>query len=234
MIPTPNATKGRVLVVEDENEIAEFVATELRFEGFDVRVEHDGMRGLMAARNDPPDVILLDWMLPGMDGLEVCKRLRQTSDVPIIMLTAKGETKDKVEGLNSGANDYLPKPFDLEELIARVNAQLRARKPRPKTRFQLAELSLDTESREVRRGERTIDLTPKEFDLLKYLIQHPRQVKTRDQILEAVWGYDFEGEDNVLEVYIRYLRNKIEREELPKLIHTVRGVGYVLREADAR
>jgi two-component system OmpR family response regulator len=150
------------------------------------------------------------------------------------MLTAKGETKDKVEGLNSGANDYLPKPFDLDELIARVNAQLRARKPRPKTRFQLAELSLDTESREVRRGERTIDLTPKEFDLLKYLIQHPRQVKTRDQILEAVWGYDFEGEDNVLEVYIRYLRNKIEREDLPKIIHTVRGVGYVLREADAR
>ena len=225
--------KGRILLVEDEPDIAEFVATELRFEGFEVRVEHDGMKGLLAARQEAPDLVLLDRMLPGIDGMDVCRRLRATSDVPIIMLTARGEVHERVEGLNHGANDYLPKPFDLEELLARVNAQLRARKPQPRTRFEVADLSLDVESREVRRGDRGIDLTPKEFDLLRYLIQHPRQVKTREQILQAVWGYDFGGEDNVLEVYVRYLRNKIEREELPKLIHTVRGVGYVLRPPDA-
>ena len=226
-------TKARILIVEDERDIADFVATELRFEGFDVRIEHDGMRGMVAARQDAPDLILLDRMLPGLDGLEFCRRIRQSSDVPIIMLTALGETRDRVEGLNTGASDYLPKPFDLEELLARVNAQLRTRKPQPKTRYELADLVLDEQARQVRRGDQNIDLTPKEFELLKYLIQHARQVKTREQILLAVWGYDFEGEDNVLDVYMRYLRNKVERDGAPKLLHTVRGVGYVLREADA-
>lgn len=226
-------TKARILIVEDERDIADFVATELRFEGFDVRIEHDGMRGMVAARQDAPDLILLDRMLPGLDGLEFCRRIRQSSDVPIIMLTALGETRDRVEGLNTGASDYLPKPFDLEELLARVNAQLRTRRPQPKTRYELADLVLDENARQVRRGDQHIDLTPKEFELLKYLIQHARQVKTREQILLAVWGYDFEGEDNVLDVYMRYLRNKVERDGLPKLLHTVRGVGYVLREADA-
>ena len=226
-------TKARILIVEDERDIADFVATELRFEGFDVRIEHDGMRGMVAARQDAPDLILLDRMLPGLDGLEFCRRIRQSSDVPIIMLTALGETRDRVEGLNTGASDYLPKPFDLEELLARVNAQLRTRRPQAKTRYELADLVLDENARQVRRGDQNIDLTPKEFELLKYLIQHARQVKTREQILLAVWGYDFEGEDNVLDVYMRYLRNKVEREGLPKLLHTVRGVGYVLREADA-
>jgi two-component system OmpR family response regulator len=224
--------KARILLVEDEPEIAEFVATELRFEGFEVRVEHDGMRGMIAARQDPPDLLILDRMLPGLDGLEITRRLRKTSDVPIILLTARGEPRERVEGLNAGANDYLPKPFDLDELIARVNAQLRALKPRPKTYFELGGLSLDTETREVKRDGQAIALTPKEFDLLKYLIANARQVRTREQILEAVWGYDFGGEDNVLEVYVRYLRNKIERPELPKLLHTVRGVGYVLKEAE--
>lgn len=228
--PTP---KARILLVEDEVEIAEFVATELRFEGYDVRVEHDGMRGMIAARQDPPDLLILDRMLPGLDGLEFTRRLRKTSDLPIILLTARGEPRERVEGLNAGANDYLPKPFDLDELIARVNAQLRAHKPRPKTVFVVGDLSLDAETREVRRGEQAISLTPKEFDLLKYLIAAPRQVRTREQILEAVWGYDFGGEDNVLEVYVRYLRNKIERPDAPKLLHTVRGVGYVLKEGDA-
>lgn len=226
-------SKARILIVEDERDIADFVATELRFEGFDVRIEHDGMRGMVAARQDAPDLILLDRMLPGLDGLEFCRRIRQSSDVPIIMLTALGETRDRVEGLNTGASDYLPKPFDLEELLARVNAQLRTRRPQPKTRYELADLVLDENARQVRRGDQHIDLTPKEFELLKYLIQHARQVKTREQILLAVWGYDFEGEDNVLDVYMRYLRNKVERDGLPKLLHTVRGVGYVLREADA-
>lgn len=222
--------KAKILIVEDEATIAEFVATELRFEGYEVLIEHDGMRGLMAARREQPDLVLLDWMLPGLDGLEVCRRLRQTSDVAILMLTAKGETPEKVLGLNTGADDYLAKPFDLEELLARVNALLRARKPAPKKRFVVGDLSLDVDSREVVRGDRHIHLTAREYDLLKYLIQHARQVLTRDQILEAVWGHDFEGEENALESYVRYLRAKIEQPDAPKLIHTVRGVGYVLKE----
>jgi len=196
--------KARILLVEDEPEIAEFVATELRFEGFEVRVEHDGMRGMIAARQDPPDLLILDRMLPGLDGLEITRRLRKTSDVPIILLTARGEPRERVEGLNAGANDY----------------------------FEVGGLGLDTESREVRREGQPIALTPKEFDLLKYLIANARQVRTREQILEAVWGYDFGGEDNVLEVYVRYLRNKIEKPDLPKLLHTVRGVGYVLKDTE--
>ncbi|MNS43667.1 Response regulator MprA [compost metagenome] len=224
----------RILVVEDEHAIAEFLATELKFEGFDVLVEHDGMRGLMAARQAAPDLILLDRMLPGLDGVELCRRLRSTTDVPIIMLTAKGEVFDKVEGLNAGANDYVAKPFHFEELLARIKAQLRAKKPEPKTQFAIADLSLDTKTREVRRGEQPVELTPREFGLLEYLIRHPRQVLTRSQILESVWGYEFNGDDGVLEVYIRYLRTKLEREGLPRLIHTARGVGYVLKEGEAR
>lgn len=227
------SSKARILLVEDEPDIAEFIATELRFEGYEVHVEGDGMRGLIAARNVAPDLIILDRMLPHLDGLEFCRRLRKTSDVPILMLTALGDVRDRVEGLQSGANDYLPKPFDLEELLARVGVQLRSRQKAPRTFFEVGDLSLDTASRQVRRGEATVELTPKEFDLLAYLIQHPRQVMTRDQILESVWGYDFGGDDNILEVYVRYLRNKIERKGLPRLIHTVRGVGYVVREGDA-
>ena len=224
------APAARILLVEDEPDIAEFIAMELAVEGYDVRVERDGMRGLVAARQDEPDMIILDRMLPGLDGLEFLRRLRQSSDVPILMLTALGQTRDRVEGLRLGANDYLPKPFDIEELLARVEAQLRARKPSVRTRYEVADLSLDLQSREVAREGQAIDLTPKEFDLLHYLIQHPRQVMTRPQILEAVWSYDFGGEDNVLEVTISNLRSKLERGGLPRLIHTVRGVGYVLRE----
>lgn len=227
-------TKARVLLVEDEPDIAQFIAMELEVEGFDVRVERDGMRGMIAARQDAPDLIILDRMLPGLDGMELCRRLRLTSDVPIIMLTALGQTRDRVDGLNAGANDYLPKPFDIEELIARVNAQLRARKPATKTRFELEDLSLEVDSREVRRGDRPIELTPKEFDLLLYLMQNARRVRPRSQILEAVWGYDFNGEDNVLEVTISNLRAKLEQDGLPRLIRTVRGIGYVLREAADR
>lgn len=222
--------RARILLVEDEPDIAEFVATELRFEGFEVRLEADGMRGLTAARQDAPDLVILDRMLPGLDGLEFCRRLRKGSDVPILMLTARGEVRDRIEGLNAGANDYLPKPFDLEELLARVNAQLRAHKPPARATFEVGDLSLDLTTREVRRAGSLVELTPKEFDLLAFLIQHPRQVLPREQILSAVWGYDFGGEDNVLEVYIRYLRNKLERADRAKLIHTVRGVGYVLKE----
>lgn len=225
-------TAARILIVEDESAIAEFLATELRFEGFEVLIARDGLRGMTAARQEAPDLILLDRMLPGLDGLDFCRRMRATSDVPIIMLTAKGEVSDKVEGLNTGANDYVSKPFHFEELLARVNAQLRQRKAPPRVRFELADLSLDLETREVRRGDRLLELTPREFGLLEYLIRHPRQVLTRDQILNAVWGFDFGGDDSVLEVYVRYLRNKIEAEGRPKLIHTVRGVGYALKEGE--
>lgn len=228
----PEAPRARILLIEDEHLIAEFVATELRFEGYEVQVEHDGMRGLIVARQDEPDLVLLDRMLPGVDGVELCRRLRQTTDLPIVMLTARSEVPERVEGLEAGANDYLPKPFAIEELLARVAAQLRARQPRPKTRMILADLSLDTASREVLRAGREVSLTPREFDLLCALLRHPRQVRPREALLEEVWGYDFGGEDNVLEVYVRYLRHKLERPGLPKLIHTVRGVGYVLKEGE--
>ncbi len=229
-VTTDPSNKLRILVVEDEAAIAEFLATELRFEGFEVRVERDGMRGMIAARQNPPDLILLDRMLPGVDGLEFCRRIRSSSDVPIIMLTAKGDLLDRVEGLNTGANDYVAKPFHFEELLARVNAQLRASRPAPKAVYRVGDLSLDPATREVRRGDSLIELTPREFGLLAYMIRHPRQVLTRDQILEAVWGFDFGGEGGVVEVYVRYLRAKLERDGLPRLFHTVRGVGYILKE----
>ncbi|HEY9854982.1 MAG TPA: response regulator transcription factor [Stenomitos sp.] len=222
--------KPRILLIEDEAPIAEFVATILRSENFEVLVESDGMRGMVAAYREEPDLVILDRMIPGLDGLELCRRLRRTSDVPILMLSAMGKPAERVEGLNTGASDYLAKPFDLEELVARVHAQLRMRRPRPKTCFVHGELSLDVSTREVRCGDRLIALTPKEFDLLALFMQHPRQVLTRAQILKAIWGYDYDGHDNVIEVYVRYVRNKLKAERLGRLIHTVRGVGYVLKE----
>ncbi len=228
----PTESPIRILYVEDNPEIAECVAAELRVEGFTVAVESDGMRGLMAARQQELDLIILDRMLPNMDGTDVCQRIRQTSDIPIIMVTALVSTRERVEGLDLGANDYLCKPFSVEELIARIYAQLRSRKSQPKTLQTFEDLSLDVSSREVYRGERRIDLTPKEFDLLSYLMSGPRQVRTRSQILTAVWGYDFDGETNVVDVYIRYLRAKIADPESASLIQTVRGIGYVLRTAE--
>ncbi|HEY9854913.1 MAG TPA: response regulator transcription factor [Stenomitos sp.] len=225
-----STARARILVVEDAPEVVELVAARLGAEGFEVRVSVDGQSGLSAARHEYPDLVILDRSLPGMDGLEVCRRIRQTSDVPILMLTAYGEVPDRIAGLNSGASDYLPKPFDLDELVARVHAQLRLRRPQPRTVFSLADLSMDVESREVRRGQMDISLTPKEYDLLRCLIQNPNKVMPRERIIEAVWGYDFDGEDNILEVYVRHLRHKIEQPEQPKLLHTVRGVGYVLKE----
>lgn len=222
--------QARILIIEDEPEIAGFIQLELQYEGYHVEVAHDGQRGLAAARQGAPDLIILDRMLPGLDGVEVCKRLRQSSDVPILMLTAKGETSDKVTGLDAGANDYLVKPFDLEELLARVRVQLRSKAGDDKQSYHFADLSLSVTTRDVRRGDRGIALSPKEFDLLQFFMQHPRVVLGRERILTAVWGYDFGGEDNVLEVYVRYLRQKLEADGEARLIHTVRGVGYVLRE----
>ncbi|MFW5779624.1 MAG: winged helix-turn-helix domain-containing protein, partial [Coleofasciculus sp.] len=183
------------------------------------------------ARESQPDLLILDWMLPGVSGLEICRRLRSTGDkMPIILLTAKDEVSDRVAGLDAGADDYVVKPFSLEELLARVRAHLRRNQEEDPETIQFADLSLNHSTREVYRGDRLIELTAKEFDLLDYLLSHPRQVLTRDQILERVWGYDFMGDSNIIEVYVRYLRLKLEANGEKRLVQTVRGVGYVLRE----
>ncbi|PIQ26280.1 DNA-binding response regulator [bacterium (Candidatus Blackallbacteria) CG17_big_fil_post_rev_8_21_14_2_50_48_46] len=225
-----DSNTAQILLIEDDSEIVAFIETELQCEGYKVEIARDGQQGLIAARQNPPDLIVLDRMLPGLDGLALCRRLRQSSDVPILMLTARSEVKDRVEGLDAGANDYLVKPFDLDELLARIRVQIRQRQPSERTLFEFADLKLDIISHEVYRAGQLIMLSPKEFELLHFFLQYPRHVLTRHRILEAVWGWDFEGEDNVLEVYIRYLRKKIELEGFPRLLHTVRGVGYVLRE----
>ncbi|MEO0828667.1 MAG: response regulator transcription factor [Cyanobacteria bacterium J06642_9] len=220
-----------ILLVEDEDKLAKFVQMELSYEGYDVKVANDGLAGLMTARDVEPDLVILDWMMPGMSGVEVCRRLRSTgSKVPVILLTAKDGVQDRVEGLDAGADDYVAKPFSIEELLARVRAHLRRNQPSENESLQFDDLSLNRKTREVFRGDRAIELTAKEFDLLDYLLDHPRQVITRDRILEEVWGYDFMGDSNIIEVYIRYLRLKLEAEGEKRLIQTVRGVGYVLRD----
>lgn len=224
--------KQHILLVEDEVKLAQFVKLELEYEGYQVTVANDGLGGLAAARELSPQLVLLDWMLPGLTGIEICRRLRQTQDkVPIIMLTAKDEISDRVKGLDAGADDYLVKPFSIEELLARVRAGLRRNQEQQAAiLLQFSDLTLNRSTREVFRSDRLIELTAKEFDLLEYLLAHPRQVLTRDQILERVWGYDFMGDSNIIEVYVRYLRLKLESEQDARLIQTVRGVGYVLKE----
>lgn len=220
-----------ILLVEDEVKLARFVELELSSEGYTLHVAHDGLTGLTMARESQPDLIILDWMMPGMSGLEVCRRLRATgSKVPVILLTAKDEVSDRVAGLDAGADDYVVKPFSIEELLARVRAHLRRTHEDNPDLLQFSDLTLNRRTREVNRNGRAIDLTAKEFDLLDYLISHPRQVITRDQILEKVWGYDFMGDSNIIEVYVRYLRLKLEEQGEKRLIQTVRSVGYVLKE----
>ncbi len=222
---------AHILLVEDEIKLAQFVKLELTHEGYEVTVANDGIGGLTAARESQPDLILLDWMLPGFSGIEVCRRLRATGDkVPVILLTAKDEISDRVEGLDAGADDYMVKPFSIEELLARVRAHLRRTQEEDPDVLEFSNLTLNQRTREVFREERAIELTAKEFDLLVYLMMHPRQVLTRDRILEQVWGYDFMGDSNIIEVYIRYLRLKLEESQEKRLIQTVRGVGYVMRE----
>ncbi|HEY9843132.1 MAG TPA: response regulator transcription factor [Candidatus Obscuribacterales bacterium] len=223
-------TAYKILIVEDDPKISRFIELELQCEGYEVFCALDGMEGLMQARTCQPDVVILDRMLPELDGMEVCKRLRQTSDVPIIMLTARNEFHDRVEGLDGGASDYLTKPFNLDELLARIRVQLRARKPVRQDILAFADLSLDLNSREVRRGQHPISLSPKEFELLCCLMKQPRHVVPRSRIYQTVWGWESEAMENVLDVCIHALRDKLETHDLPRLIHTVRGVGYVLRE----
>lgn len=222
---------SHILVVEDEAKLARFIELELQYEGYRVSVAADGLAGLAAVRESHPDLVILDWMLPGISGLEICRRLRATGDkVPVILLTAKDEISDRVAGLDAGADDYVVKPFSVEELLARVRTQLRRNQQDDPALLQFADLTLNRSTREVHRGDRLIELTAKEFDLLEYLLAHPRQVLSRNQILEKVWGYDFMGDSNIIEVYIRYLRLKLEANNEKRLVQTVRGVGYVLRE----
>lgn len=222
---------AHILLVEDEIKLARFLELELNSEGYRVSVAHDGMAGLTLARESSFDLAILDWMLPGLTGVELCRRLRATGNkIPVILLTARDEVGDRVTGLDAGADDYVVKPFSIEELLARIRAHLRRNSEPDLDLMQFEDLSLNRRTREVLRGQRAIELTVKEFDLLEYLLSHPRQVFTRDQILEKVWGYDFVGDSNVIEVYIRYLRLKLEENNEKRLLHTVRGVGYVLRE----
>ncbi len=223
----------RILVIEDEERIASFLKRGLIYEGYRVDVAYDGPSGLSMARENPPDLVLLDWMLPGLDGIEVCRRLRKAGDVPILMLTAKEDVADRVAGLDAGADDYLVKPFDFDELLARMRALFRRAQPasRPEV-MRFADLELDTGTHRARRGDRHIDLTAKEYELLELFMRNPRRVLTRELIFDRVWGYDFGGESNIIEVYVRYLRQKTEDEGEARVIHTVRGVGYVLREND--
>lgn len=220
----------QILVIEDEPKIAGFIHRGLTYEGFRVQVANDGEAGLSAARENLPDLIVLDVMLPGLDGIEVCRRLRAGGPVPILMLTAKDAVADRVKGLESGADDYLTKPFAFEELLARVRALLRRVRPNEETILKFADLTLNVSTRQVTRGVRKVDLTTKEFDLLHFFMMHPRQVLTRELIYDRIWGYDFGGESNILEVYVRYLRTKLETKDEVRLLQTIRGVGYVLRE----
>ncbi len=224
------ATPAHILIVEDEPEIAGYLRRGLAFEGFSVQVAADGHAAIAAARERPPDLVVLDVMLPGIDGLEVARRLRSASTVPIIMLTARDAVPDRVAGLDAGADDYLIKPFAFEELLARIRVQLRRQRAEPAAVLRFGPLSIDTGAHEVSIGERRLDLTAKEYDLLELFLRHPNHVLTRDVIFDRVWGYDFGGESNIIEVYVRYLRQKLEAGGEPRLIHTLRGVGYILRE----
>lgn len=224
---------ARILVVDDDQKLLKMLGRTLQYEGFEVATATDGREALQKVEEWRPDLIVLDWLMPGLDGMGVMDNLRAMGDETLIlMLTARDAIEDRVEGLESGADDYLVKPFAPAELLARVRALLR-RRPAPAAQERplvYADLILDPQTRETRRGDRRLELTPTEYNLLYYLMRHPRHVLQREQILEEVWGYDFDGDDNILEVYIGYLRKKTEAGGGTRLIHTVRGVGYVLRE----
>ncbi len=222
---------ARVLVVDDDENVTNMLRRALSFEGYAVATARDGDDALRKALEFAPDLVVLDLMLPGIDGVEVCRRLRAGEpQLAILMLTAKDAPADQVAGLDAGADDYLVKPFTLEVLTARVRAQLRRRQPSEVEVLRFADLTLDTGTHSARRGVREIALTTTEYELLLQFMRHPRQVLQKEQLTEKVWGYDFGGNYNVLEVYVRYLRQKLEAGGEPRLIHTLRGAGYVLRE----
>ncbi|GEM84287.1 MAG: DNA-binding response regulator [Meiothermus sp.] len=218
-----------ILIVEDEKDIARFIELELQAEGYRTEVAYDGITGLSRFRETNPNLVVMDLMLPVMDGLEVARRIRKTSNVPIVILTAKDRVEDKVEGLDAGADDYLVKPFSIEELLARIRAHLRRVTPAITGEIRVSDLIINLEGREVYRAGRRIEFSNKEFELLELLAKSPGKVFSRFEIEEKVWpGY--QGGSNVVDVYIGYLRKKLEGTGERRLIHTVRGVGYVLRE----
>lgn len=221
----------KILVVDDNQKLLDMLRRTLTYEGFDVLTAASGRAALGVVDAERPDLLVLDWLMPDLDGIDVISRLRALADdLPILMLTARDAVEHRVEGLTSGADDYLVKPFATAELLARIQALLRrAKSQQADTPLLFADLFLHPSTRETRRGQRAFDLTPTEYALLEYFLRHPRQVLPRERILETVWGYDFGGDDNVLEVYIGYLRKKTEAGDEPRLIQTIRGVGYVLR-----
>ena len=222
----------RILIVEDEKSIARVLELELTYEGYETGVSHSGADGLIKFREKPWDLVLLDLMLPEIHGLDVLKRIRVSDPtIPVILLTAKNDVKDKVAGLDLGANDYITKPFEIEEVLARIRACLRLTTGSGNSMLhRFGELELNESTREVSRAGRQVDLTPREFDLLLYFLRNPLQVLSREQVLNAVWGYDYYGDTNVIDVYIRYLRKKVDAGEAITYIQTVRGIGYVLKE----
>ncbi|WGU92464.1 response regulator transcription factor [Paenibacillus dendritiformis] len=229
--------KPKILIVEDEEKIARVLELELTYEGYEVGKALDGLDGFRLFQEQSWDLILLDVMLPGISGIELLRRIRSHDPhTMVVMLTAKDSVEDKVSGLDLGANDYVTKPFQIEELLARIRASLRMRRLPPAAEIEpewitVADLSLSELTHEVKRGEDRIELTPREFDLLAYLMKHARQVLSREQLLDGVWGYDYYGDTNIVDVYIRYLRHKVDKPYDTALIHTVRGVGYVLRDS---
>lgn len=227
----------KILIIEDEENIARVLQLELEFEGYEVTVAHTGITGLIHYREKHFDLILLDIMLPEIHGLDVLKRIRATEQsTPVILLTAKSELEDKVKGLDLGANDYVTKPFEIEELLARIRSVIRFAKLKEDAhsihnQLKYGHLSINEKTREVLYFNQSVELTPREYDLLYYLLKHPKQVLSRDQILEAVWGFDYYGDTNVVDVYIRYVRQKLSESNPTSIIQTVRGVGYVLKES---
>jgi two-component system, OmpR family, response regulator MprA len=223
------ARAPRVLVVEDDEDIAQALQRSLRMEGYEVRTASDGHAALEHGRTFAPDLVILDLGLPGLDGLEVARALRDDGDVPILILTARDAVEARVEGLDSGADDYLVKPFERQELLARMRALLRRRPPRGSVALRVGDLALNVDTHEVSRGERVIDLTQREFELLEYLMRNERIVISRQRLLDEVWGYDPFSMTNTIEVFVSNLRRKLEADGEPRLLHTIRGAGYVLR-----
>ena len=223
---------SKILIVEDEVKIARFVTLELEHEGYEVKAAHDGRTGLGLCESWQPDLMILDLMLPELSGIEVCRRLRQTSDVPIIMLTAKDDVSDKVMGLDMGADDYVTKPFAIEELLARIRVALKHGTPDGSAggdEIRAGKLCVNTRNREVTFDGQEVTLTKTEFDMLAYMAAHPDKVLSRDELLSEVWGYSYAGDTNIVDVYVRYLRQKLDERFNVKLMHTVRGVGYLFR-----
>jgi DNA-binding response OmpR family regulator len=227
-----NGPSARVLVVEDDEAIADVLRRSLRAEGHEVQSAGDGVEALTVAESFSPDLVVLDLGLPRLDGIEVLKRLRADGDVPVLILTARTETENRVEGLDTGADDYLPKPFERAELLARIRALLRRRPPRGSASIVVGDLQLNPDTREVKRGEREIELTNREFELLEYLAQNQKLVVSRERLLEDVWGYDPFEQTNTIDVFISNLRRKLEAGGEPRMLHTKRGAGYVLKATD--